>query len=61
MTPHPPQIGTPSIFPAKLGDLQQSYIAGIGPYHRQSQAYSAVVTDKIGERQPDLPHLTPLR
>jgi iron complex outermembrane recepter protein len=48
VTPHPPQIGTPPIFPANLGDLQQTYIPGVGPYHRESQAYSAVITDQIG-------------
>jgi outer membrane receptor protein involved in Fe transport len=31
-----------------FGDLQQSYIRGTGENDRESQAYSAVLTDKIG-------------
>lgn len=31
-----------------LGDLQQNYIPGVGPYVQESQAYSAVVKGRIG-------------
>jgi iron complex outermembrane receptor protein len=43
-TPNPPAIlGAPT-----LGELQQDYIRGVGPYDKKSQAYSAIVTYKIG-------------
>jgi len=45
VTPNPPAI---SGFPATLGDLQQGYIRGVGPYFRKTQGYNAVLTDKIG-------------
>jgi iron complex outermembrane recepter protein len=44
VTPNPPAIfGLPP-----LGDLQQYYIRDVGPYERKAQAYSAVLTDRIG-------------
>lgn len=33
---------------APLGDLQQNYARGVGPYDRKSQAYSATVAAKAG-------------
>jgi iron complex outermembrane recepter protein len=34
---------------AGLGDLQQNYLRGVGGYDREFQAYSAVVTAKLGD------------
>jgi len=31
-----------------LGDLQQSYLRGVGPYDRKAQAYNATLTAKLG-------------
>jgi outer membrane receptor protein involved in Fe transport len=31
-----------------VGYLQQDYVAGVGPYDRKVQAYSAIVEDKLG-------------
>jgi outer membrane receptor protein involved in Fe transport len=31
-----------------LGDLQQSYIAGVGPYERKLESYSAVIKAQLG-------------
>ena len=45
VTPNPPPgLGAP----AMLGDLQQYYIRGVGSYDREAQAYSAVLTYKMG-------------
>jgi iron complex outermembrane recepter protein len=41
-------VESPGYTGAPLGDLQQNYIAGVGPYAFESQAYSAVVNDKVG-------------
>jgi iron complex outermembrane recepter protein len=48
----PPGVGAPP----KLGDLQQYYIRGIGPYDRRAEAYSAVINYKVGSL--DLTSLT---
>jgi iron complex outermembrane recepter protein len=34
---------------AGLGDLQQNYLRGVGGYDREFQAYSAVITAKLGD------------
>ena len=34
-----------------LGDLQQGYIAGVGPYKRKAEAYGAVAVYKVGEAE----------
>jgi iron complex outermembrane receptor protein len=53
VTPNPPPgVGAPPM----LGDLQQFYIRAVGPYHREAQAYSAVVNYKVGS--VDLTSLT---
>ena len=53
VTPNPPPgVGAPST----LGDLQQYYIRGIGPYDRRAEAYSAVINYKVGSL--DLTSLT---
>jgi outer membrane receptor protein involved in Fe transport len=53
VTPNPPPgVGAPP----KLGDLQQYYIRGIGPYDRRAEAYSAVINYKVGSL--DLTSLT---
>ncbi len=46
VTPNPPPgVGAP----AMLGDLQQFYIRGVGPYQRKAEAYSVVINDKLGD------------
>jgi iron complex outermembrane recepter protein len=53
VTPNPPPgVGAPPM----LGDLQQFYIRGVGPYDRIAEAYSAVVNYKVGS--VDLTSLT---
>jgi iron complex outermembrane receptor protein len=45
VTPNPPSVyGVPAV----LGDLQQYFVPGVGPYDRTAQAYSALLTYKIG-------------
>jgi iron complex outermembrane receptor protein len=45
VTPNPrPGAGAPPM----LGDLQQFYIRGVGPYDRMADAYSAVVSYHVG-------------
>ncbi|MBS0419899.1 MAG: TonB-dependent receptor [Proteobacteria bacterium] len=36
-------------YPPPLGDLQQNYVQGVGPFSRKVQAYSAIVRWKPGE------------
>jgi outer membrane receptor protein involved in Fe transport len=53
VTPNPPPgVGAPP----SLGDLQQFYIRGVGPFDRKAEAYSAIVNYKIGS--VDLTSLT---
>jgi iron complex outermembrane receptor protein len=39
--------GRHDVLPA-LGDLQQSYLRGVGPYDRKAQAYNATLTARLG-------------
>jgi iron complex outermembrane recepter protein len=41
-------IATDGYVGPPLGDLQQNYIPGVGPYVNESQAYSAVIKAKFG-------------